>query len=132
MANQEIIGDPYKLADGTVLPLSRAVRAGDFVFLSGQLGFDKNGQLVGDGIADQTRQAIENISEVLKEAGGDISDIVKITVWLTTTESFAEFNHVYGEHFSSIRPVRCTVCSGLMVPGALVEIEATAYLPTEK
>lgn len=124
-----IIGGPLSLPDGKPLPLSKAVRAGDFVLLSGQLGLDRDGHLAGADIEAQTRQCFTNIKAVLHEAGCDLSQVVKATVWLTEREHFARFNAVYAEEFAHQPPARSTVCSGLVYPGALVEIEVVAYDP---
>ena len=124
-----LIGGQLALPNGTKLPLSKAARAGDFVFLSGQLGLGADGKLAGDDIKTQTRQTIENIKSLLTEAGSDLSDVIKATVWLTDTGNFAAFNEIYAEYFSTNPPPRSAVCSALMLPGALVEIEVIAYCP---
>ena len=124
-----IIGGQLKLADGRCLPLSKAVRAGDFVMLSGQLGLDAGGRLVGDDIATQTTQCLANIREILREAGCTLDQVVKSTVWLVNREDFGPFNAIYASHFPSQPPVRSTVVCGLVLPGALVEIEVIAYAP---
>ncbi len=122
-----IIGGQLTLGNGTRLPLSKAVRAGDFIFLSGQLALGKDGKLVGDDIATQTEQCIVNIRDNLKPAGCDLTHIVKATVWLIDTNDFAGFNEVYARHFADKPPTRSTVCSGLMLRDARVEIEVIAY-----
>ena len=127
--HHKLIGGQLALPNGTKLPLSKAARAGDFVFLSGQLGLGADGKLAGDDIETQTQQTIENIKSLLAEAGCDLSDVTKATVWLTDTADFAAFNQVYAEYFSSNPPPRSAVCSALMLPGALVEIEVLAYHP---
>ncbi len=125
----EIIGDPIVLADGRSLPLSKAIRAGEFLFLSGQLGINAAGQLVGEDVASQTHQCIANIEDVLKSAGARLSHVIRATVWLTTPEDFAAFNEAYASHFPARFPVRSTLCSALVLPGARVEIEVLAYAP---
>lgn len=127
--NHEIIGGQLALPDGTKLPLSKAARAGDFVFLSGQLGMGADGKLVGDDVATQTKQTLENIKGLLGEAGCGLSDVVKATVWLVNTGDFAAFNKVYAGYFPDNPPPRSAVCSSLMLPGALVEIEVVAFSP---
>lgn len=127
--NHEIIGGQLALADGKKLPLSKAARAGDFVFLSGQLGMDANAKLVGDDIASQTKQTLENIKALLNEAGCELSQVVKATVWLVNLGDFAAFNAVYASYFPNNPPPRSAVCSSLVLPGALVEIEVVAYSP---
>jgi len=125
----KIIGGQLKLADGRCLPLSKAVRAGDFVMLSGQLGLDAGGRLVGEDIETQTAQCLANIREILRDAGCTLDQVVKSTVWLVNREDFAPFNAIYASHFPSQSPVRSTVVCGLVLPGALVEIEVIAYAP---
>ena len=123
----DIIGGPLKLADGRVLPLSKAIRAGGFLFLSGQLGLTADGKLAGPDIAAQTRQALDNIKALLAEAGLGLGQVVKATVWLTDVADFAAFNESYARYFPARPPVRSTVCSALVLPGARVEIEVIAY-----
>lgn len=117
-----------RLASGATIPLSKAVRAGDFIFLSGQLGLDDSGRLVDGGIAEQTRQAFKNIEAALGEAGASLKQVVKASVWLTDGREFAAFNEVYRSYFSELPPTRSTVISALVIPGALVEIEVMAYV----
>ena len=123
-----ILGGRYTLADGTALPLSKAIRAGDFVFLSGQLGLDENGR-IADGIEAQTRHCLRHIRSLLALAGVELSAVIKATVWLTDVGDFAAFNRVYAEAFGEAPPVRSTVVSGLVLPGAKIEIEVMAYAP---
>lgn len=125
----KIIGGTLTLADGKPLPLSKAIRAGDFVFLSGQLGLNSHGQLAGSTIESQTRQALHNISAILAEAGASLAHVVKSSVWLVERSDFGRFNQIYAEHFPHQPPVRSTVVSGLVLPDALVEIEVVAYAP---
>lgn len=125
----QIVGGTLTLPDGKTLPLSKAVRAGDFVFVSGQLGLTPQGQLAGDTIEAQTRQVLQNISGILAEAGTDLAHVVKATVWLVNCPDFTRFNQIYAEHFAHHPPARATVVSGLVLPGALVEIEVVAYAP---
>ncbi len=110
------------------LPFSKAYRAGDFVFVSGQVGFDEAGRLVEGGIEDQTRQVMRNIETVLGEAGCTLADIVKVTVWLDDARDFGRFNATYAEFFPGDAPARSTVRAALMID-AKVEIEAVAYRP---
>lgn len=102
-------------------------RAGDLVFVSGQMAFGEGFRLIGDDVATQTRVCLENIERQLKAAGLTARDIVKATVWLTRTEDFAAFDAAYGAFFGDATlPARSTVRADLMVPGALIEIEAIA------
>ena len=123
-----ILGGRFTLADGTPLPLSKAIRAGDFVFLSGQLGMDEQGR-VAEGITAQTEHCLRNIRALLALAGVELDAVIKATVWLTDVADFAAFNRVYGAAFADSPPVRSTVVSGLVLPGAKVEIEVIAYAP---
>lgn len=124
--SHEVIGGPLELADGTVLPLSKAIRAGDFVFLSGQLGLHADGHLDAD-ISAQAEQCINNIKSILGLAGLELQHVIKATVWLTDMGDFKAFNAVYAKHFANNPPVRSTVCSELALPAAKIEIEVTAY-----
>jgi len=125
----DAIGTPVTLPDGTPVPLSKAVRAGDFVLLSGQLAFGTNGSIVAGGIQAQTRQCLENAKQVLTDAGCSLSDVVKTTIWLTDPGDFTSFNSVYAEYFPTPAPARSAVCSALMVTGACVEIELLVFCP---
>jgi len=125
--DHEIIGGQISLADGTKFPISKAVRAGDFVFLAGQIAFGEDGKLHGEDIETQTRQCIENIQTMLAQTGCELGNIVKATVWLVDKNDFSGFNNVYAEYFNNNPPVRSAVRSDLMLPDALVEIEVVAY-----
>ena len=125
--HHEIIGTPLQLPNGSTLPLSRAVKAGDFLFLSGQLGIDDSFNLA-EGIFEQTRLSINNMLSILETANMNLNNVIKTTVWLTDANYFADFNQVYTEFFpQNTPPARSTVCSALAIPGALVEIEAIAF-----
>lgn len=104
-------------------------RAGDLLFVSGQLPFSSGRELVAGGIREQTGQCLANIAAILASEGATLEHVVKVMVWLTNIADFAAFNAAYAEHFPGLPPARATVCSALMVPGALIEIEATAFLP---
>lgn len=117
------IGKPLKLPNGTTVPLSPAYAAGDLIFLSGQLAFGADMKIVGGGIFEQTRQCLNNIESLLFELGLCKTDVVKSTVWLVAKEDFQGFNDAYTEFFEDHRPARSCVCSGLLVDGALIEIE---------
>jgi reactive intermediate/imine deaminase len=110
------------------LPLSKAVRAGDFVFLSGQLPFRADGALDDGPIDVQTRVVMNNIKDALALAGATLDNVVKTTVWLTEKSDFAGFNQTYAEFFSTAPPARSTVVSALVLD-ARIEIEAVAYAP---
>jgi 2-iminobutanoate/2-iminopropanoate deaminase len=110
------------------VPLSPAVRAGDFVFVSGQVPVGADGQIVTGGVAAETDQVLKNIAAVLEMAGCALADVVKTTVWLRDRDDFAAFNEAYGKHFPNDPPARSTAESRLMIDIA-VEIEAVAFKP---
>lgn len=122
------IGKPLVLPNGLTVPLSPAIRADHLVFVSGQLGLDADGVLVGADIAAQTHQAIARLRSILQQAGADLDRIVKTQVWLTDKSDFAAFNAIYSSYFPSRPPARSTVVSDLLIPGARVEIDAIASL----
>lgn len=109
-------------------PLSPAVRAGDFVYVSGQVPVDGEGQIVAGGIDAQTRQVMANIEAVLALAGATLEDVCKTTVWLEDARDFGAFNRVYMGYFPGGKPARSTVESRLMI-AAKVEIDVVAYRP---
>jgi len=108
--------------------LSTAVKVGDIIFLSGALGTKPGGGgLAEGGIEGQTRQALENIKASVTLAGGTMQDIAKCSVFLADVKDFQAMNGVYREFFPNDPPARTTVgVAGLVVPGALIEIECTA------
>jgi reactive intermediate/imine deaminase len=110
------------------VPLSPAVRAGDFVYVSGQVPVDAQGNIVPGGIKEQTRQVLENVKAVLALAGASMDEVVKTTVWLEDAHDFGSFNQVYASYFPKEPPTRSTAESRLMIP-IKVEIEAVAYSP---
>ena len=122
-----IIGKPL-IINGRQLSLSRAVRAGDFVFLTGQVPM-QDGQVMTNGsIEEQTRACLDNIHETLIEAGCSLQDIVKSMVWLKSREDFPGFDSVYAEYFPEGPPARSALVSDFLVD-IRVEIECVAYHP---
>lgn len=110
-------------------PYSAAVRVGEMLYCSGQTPLDPaTGELVGDDVATQARQALANLSAVLEAAGGTLDSIVKTTVFLTDMADFAEMNAVYAEHFTEPYPARSTVAVRALPKACRVEIEAVAVL----
>ena len=124
----QYFGEPPVLPNKATVPLTPGVGVGGagLIFVSGQLGFDSSGALRSDDIAAQTAQALENIKRVLELAGSDLSKVAKITGWLVRPQDFGEFNRVYADYFPENPPARSMVVSALLVPGALVELEAVA------
>ena len=120
---------PAKQTFGSAaVPLSPAVRAGDFVFISGQVPVGGNGRVVAGGIAEQTEQVLENVQAALALAGCTLADVVKTTVWLEDARDFGTFNAVYARYFPTEPPARTTVESRLMID-IKIEVEAVAYSP---
>lgn len=110
------------------VPLSPAVRAGDFIYVSGQVPVDASGVVVAGGIGEQTDQVIRNIEATLALAGCNLSDVIKTHVYLEDARDFGGFNAVYAKYFTSEPPARTTAEARLMID-IKVEIEAIAYKP---
>ncbi len=122
---KEIIGEPLVI-DGRTLSLSRAVRAGDLIYLTGQIPM-KDGKPMTDGsIEEQTRSCMEHIRATLQLAGRDLSDIVKTTVWLKERSDFPGFDATYGEYFLEDPPARTGLVGNFLVD-IKIEIECIAY-----
>lgn len=116
-------------AGGTPRPFAKAVRAGDFVYVSGQVPA-RDGEIVTGGIVEQTEVVMENIIGVLKTAGCGLEHVVKVNAWLDDPRDFTSFNAVFARYFSANPPARSTVESRLMVD-AKVEMDVIAYRPLE-
>ena len=110
------------------VPLSPAVRAGDLVYVSGQVPTGKDGKVVPGGIEEQTKQVLENVKAALALAGCGMADVVKCLVILTDASEFGAFNKVYASYFPQDPPARTTLEAKLMID-IKVEIEAIAYKP---
>lgn len=124
---RSLAGVTGPVPDGGTNAISSAIRAGDFIFVSGLLPRDDDGQLVTGDIAHQTHAVMKRLEGVLEKAGCKLDDVVKCTVWLTDRADFAEFNRVYAGYFSEPRPARSTVRADLMVPEARIEIEVVCH-----
>jgi reactive intermediate/imine deaminase len=124
---KQVIGEPLIIGERR-LSLSRAIRAGDFVYLTGQVPFQDGAPMTSGSIEDQTRVTLELIRETLAEAGCALSDVVKAMIWLRERADFPGFNAVYGEYFPEDPPARSAVVSELLVD-VRVEIEVVAYKP---
>lgn len=110
------------------VPLSPAVRAGDFIYISGQVPLGSDGVVVQGGIEAQTRQVLENIKSALALANATLDQVVKTTVWLEDARDFTGMNKIYASYFPKEPPARSTAESRLMID-IKVEIEAIAYAP---
>jgi 2-iminobutanoate/2-iminopropanoate deaminase len=114
-------------APAAIGPYSHAVRVGNLVYTSGQVGINpETGDLIGWDINLQTHQVFKNLSAVLEAAGLSLKHVVKTTVFLAHMSDFAEMNKIYAEHFGEHRPARSTVEVGRLPKDALVEIEVIA------
>jgi 2-iminobutanoate/2-iminopropanoate deaminase len=113
-------------------PYSPAVRAGDFLFVSGQGPVDPaTNQMVTGDIGKETRQVLKNIQRILEGCGAAMQDVVKCSVFLADGNDFAAMNEVYAEFFGAAKPARTTVACRFAVPGMRVEIDAIAYKPAK-
>jgi 2-iminobutanoate/2-iminopropanoate deaminase len=112
-------------------PYSPAVRAGGFIYVSGQVPIDPaTGQAVLGDIAQETRQVLKNIENCLAACGATLADVVRCGVYLTNIADFAAMNAVYAEVFGDAKPARSAIgVASLPLPGARVEIDAIAYKP---
>jgi len=108
-------------------PYSQAIRAGGFVFVSGQLSLrPDHAEIVGDSIEEQTEQVFANLRAILEAAGSGLEHLVKTTVYLTDLGDFAGMNEVYARHVGEVPPARATIEVSALPSGAKVEIEAVA------
>jgi 2-iminobutanoate/2-iminopropanoate deaminase len=107
-------------------PYSQAIRNGDLIFVSGQLGLKPGDTAISGSIQDQTEQIFANLEAILEEGGSGLDRIVKTTVFLTDLGNFQQMNEVYARHVGEERPARSTVEISALPSGALVEIEAIA------
>ncbi|MFL2770602.1 MAG: RidA family protein [Rhodospirillaceae bacterium] len=126
---RKIVGSGSTLPDGTLNPISPAVRAGDLVFFSGIMPKGSDGTMISGDIRDQTKVVMGRLAQGLQEAECSFDDVVKCMVWLTHAEDFKAFNDVYAKYFSGAPPARSAVRSDLLLPGARLELEAICYKP---
>jgi len=111
-------------APAAIGPYSQAIRAGGFIFYSGQIPLDpQSGVLVDGGIDEQTRQVMANMKAVLSASGRSFDDVVKTTIYLTDLADFATVNEIYGEYFTEMPPARACVQVAALPKGARIEIE---------
>ena len=116
-----------KDAPAAIGPYSQAIKTGDFIFCSGQIGLSPStGQLVGSDISSQTIQALQNLKIILEEAGSDFSHVTKVTIFLTDMNNYSKVNEIYSTYFTNIKPARSVVQVVALPKGALVEIECVA------
>ncbi len=117
------------VAPRAIGPYSQAVRAGQWLFLSGQIGLDPStGELVAGGVEEQTRRVLENLGAVLSAAGVSFEHVVRTTIYLTDLTDFSRVNDIYAQFFAAPYPARATVGVATLPRGACVEIDAIARL----
>jgi 2-iminobutanoate/2-iminopropanoate deaminase len=110
-------------------PYSQAIKTGNLVFCSGQIGLvPEAGKIIEGGIAAETERALKNLEAVLKEAGASLRHVVRTTVFLADMKDFEAMNEVYGRYFGDYRPARSTIQAGALPRGARVEIDVIATL----
>lgn len=102
------------------------MRAGGFLFLSGQIPLDAEGKPVRGDIAEQTRVVLDTVVQTLSQCGASLGDVVRVTVWLSNMALFGEFNEVYRDYFKDDLPVRSTVSAKLALD-VDIEVEVTAF-----
>jgi 2-iminobutanoate/2-iminopropanoate deaminase len=108
-------------------PLTPAMRAGDVLYISGQVGIDPDAAtIVGPGFEEQAHQALKNVRSLVENAGFKMSDVIKITVFLTRPDHFPQLNAIYAQYFAEPYPTRSTVAVALQPKSLLIEIEGVA------
>ncbi len=115
-----------KKAPAAIGPYSQAINIANMIFTSGQIPLKADGTLLEGDIAEQTKQVLTNLSEVLKEGGSSLENVVKTTIFLANMDDFAEVNRVYAEFFTSHKPARSTVAVKTLPLNVCIEIEAIA------
>ncbi|MGD9129709.1 MAG: Rid family detoxifying hydrolase [Candidatus Woesebacteria bacterium] len=107
-------------------PYSPAIKVDKFIFTSGQIGIDTNGDLVDEAVEAQCQKALENLANVLKAAGVTVKDVIKTTIFLINVNDYAIVNEIYGKFLQGHKPARSTVAVAELPKGAKIEIEAVA------
>ena len=125
MTKEIIHSDHAPKAVGTY---SQAIKVGNTVYLSGQIGLDPVSNVLVDGFEAQTHQVFQNLRAVCQAAGGDLSDIVKLGVFVVDLANFAKLNEIMGEYFTAPFPARAAVQAAALPKGAIVEADAVMVL----
>jgi reactive intermediate/imine deaminase len=115
-------------APAAIGPYSQAVRAGDTVYLSGQIGLDPVSMELAEGFEAQTRRVFDNLKAVAAAAGGTLGDAARVTIYLTDLAEFPKVNAIMAEYFAQPYPARATVGVAQLPRGALVEVDAVLVL----
>lgn len=133
MAGKSEKGAPRRQAIGKKnpnLPFHPAVRAGDFIFVSGQVSKDAEGNMIAGTIEVETKATIESIRRILAEAGAELDDVVRVTTYLADTRDFGRYNKVFAEHFKNAGLARTTVEARAVID-TKIEMDAIAYKPLD-
>lgn len=113
-------------------PYSQAIRAGDFLFVAGQVPvIPETGEFVTESINAQTQQCMNNIKMILNAAGSGLTDVVRTTIYLTNMQDFSEVNEAYGNFFDLDPPARTTIGVASLPKGVAIEIDVIAYMPSK-
>jgi 2-iminobutanoate/2-iminopropanoate deaminase len=116
-------------APSAIGPYSQAIKAGDMIFVSGQIPIDPaTGDFVSDDVKEQTVQVLKNLSAVLEAAGATLNDVVKTTVFIADMNDFGVMNEIYGQFFDTNKPARATVQAARLPRDAKVEIDCIAVI----
>ena len=126
----QIISTPD--AAQTIGPYSQAIKAGGLIFTSGQIALKPDGEFVAGGVEAQSRQVLQNLAAILKEAGATLQDAVKTTIFLADMGDFAAVNEIYAAAFGAHKPARVVVPTTALHFGCFVEIEAVAKIKEKK
>jgi 2-iminobutanoate/2-iminopropanoate deaminase len=115
-------------ASQAIGPYSQAIQLGTFIFTSGQIPLNLEGQIVEGGIKEQTEQVIQNLKAIVERAGSSLDKVIKTTVFLKDMNDFQTFNHTYERYFGITKPARSTVEVARLPKDVMVEIECVAYV----
>ncbi|WP_345993719.1 RidA family protein [Sulfurimonas sp. HSL-1716] len=115
-------------APSAIGPYSQAVVANGMVYTSGQIALTPEGVMLEDDVIIQTKQVLKNLTAVLQEAGSDLNQVIKTTIFLASMDDFATVNEIYAQAFGSHKPARSTVAVKTLPKNALVEIDAIAVV----
>ena len=122
-------GDVYPIGKKNPnLPFHPAIRAGDFIFVSGQVSKDEKGNMLVGSIEEETRGTLESIRRILAEEGADLTDVVRVTAYLEDARDFGRYNRVFAEYFPDGRLARTTVEARAVIT-TRIEMDAIAYKP---
>lgn len=116
-------------APAAIGPYAQAVRSGNLLFCSGQIGLDPaTGEIVSGGVEAEARRVLDNLTAVLDAAGGTLANVVRTTIYLVDLGDFAKVNGIYGEYFTAPHPARVTIGVAALPKGGCIEIDAIAAL----